>query len=73
MNKKMRKLYAEIEFLNDWIKDLTNTISQDPAAHTKEQRTMTACVDKINQLHKELNKERKAYHNQPLWKKLITK
>jgi hypothetical protein len=69
----MKNLYAQIDFLSEWADVLYVQIKTDPNSHIKEQEIMIDCAKKIVTISKELDKERKVYHNQPLWKKLFRK
>lgn len=73
MNKKMEELYAKANVIGEWINELKVIIETDPDAHKKEQDIIIACGFKILAISKEIDAERKAYSNRPLWKKLIGK
>jgi hypothetical protein len=73
MNKKMKELYAQFFFLGEWVDELYAQIKTDPDAHIKEQEVMKACGMKMVAITEEIDKERKAYMKQPLWKQLFAK
>jgi len=73
MNKKMEKLYAEINFLFTWVEELKANHKEHPENEEKYSRLLTDIGLKIIDLMEQIDKERVIYHNQPLWKKLFRK
>lgn len=75
MNKKMEELHAQIKFLSDWIDEIKAEITDDETnvKNVERMNVAMACGFKMIAISKELDKEREAYWNQPLWKKIFTK
>jgi hypothetical protein len=74
MNKRMKALYAQIEFLGDWTKnDIQAKYSENPEKEEFYSALLTEIGLKMLSLADEIDKERIAYRNQPLWKQLFTK
>lgn len=71
MNKKMENLYAEINTLFRWVKDLETKHEEKP--EETDTALLTSIGMRIIDLTYELDIARMEYHNQPLWKRLLKK
>ncbi|QED11540.1 hypothetical protein PP914_gp050 [Arthrobacter phage Qui] len=73
MNKKMEKLYADINSLHEWVEDLEVKRNENSENEETYSMLMTQISFRVLDLMAQIDVEREIYHNQPLWKKLIKK